>query len=332
MLRRCALGGALHAISSAAPHRLCDPWQAAKWIFWKSMPFAVVEFSRDHAMLCYVQPKKSPGSRIVPSHTRAIAKTEARLFGKVVEVILTIVRAFHLGFLFAPVFLSAPPLLLMALNRDAWMELLYRTLRMAGPAFIKWGQVRSALPLASSRCLTTTSCSPPPLSLPPDTPPSRSCLSPLVPLSSPIRFRLASGPPPGRTFSLRTCAAASSASRRTPLRTSSGTRAARWRTLSASRSRWGGKRNQLLTHACVCARIDRMSCPCAVVVATLSAIMHLVAGVVSPAGSVWSWALCSDGTREAILHTDAPPPFLPPLGPLPQPPPFPARVFSHPTQ
>ncbi len=58
------------------------------------------------------------------------------------EAILTLARAVHLGILFAPLILLAPAALLYGYGRDAWMNLLNRTLRLAGPAFIKWGQAR----------------------------------------------------------------------------------------------------------------------------------------------------------------------------------------------
>ena len=68
------------------------------------------------------------------------------------EVLHVFFRAVHLSVLFTPLLLSAPLLLVLGVSREHWMELLYETLRLSGPAFIKWGQARRC-PLHSHRSM-----------------------------------------------------------------------------------------------------------------------------------------------------------------------------------
>jgi aarF domain-containing kinase len=64
-----------------------------------------------------------------------------------VEMVIIILRSIYLAFLFTPSILMAP----FADNlgskyRKTWLRLVHRTLEMAGPAFIKWGQWAATRP------------------------------------------------------------------------------------------------------------------------------------------------------------------------------------------
>lgn len=59
------------------------------------------------------------------------------------EEVYTFLRGLYLTLLFTPVLLSSPLCGGLGWGWNAWVELLCWTLTKAGPAFIKWGQVRS---------------------------------------------------------------------------------------------------------------------------------------------------------------------------------------------
>jgi hypothetical protein len=109
----------------------------------RASPIAVAELARSAGAYCYAVAPQAPVRHAATAAALALPRSGvsvALLASQ--EAILTLARAVHLGILFAPLILLAPAALLYGYGRDAWMNLLNRTLRLAGPAFIKWGQAR----------------------------------------------------------------------------------------------------------------------------------------------------------------------------------------------
>lgn len=108
---------------------------------WKAIPFVVAELGRSSQVYCYaLQPRRSPCTAPKAAQLAIQQQSIQQLLATALEVLLTIGRAIQLSFMFSPVLFSAPLCLLAGYKRDLWMDLLYQTLRLAGPAFIKWGQ------------------------------------------------------------------------------------------------------------------------------------------------------------------------------------------------
>ena len=108
-----------------------------------------MELGRAASAACYAVQPSPPVRRASAALALALPRSPAAAaLHASHELVLTALRVVHLSILFAPLLFSAPLCLLYGLGRDAWMELLNRTLRAAGPAFIKWGQActRGALP------------------------------------------------------------------------------------------------------------------------------------------------------------------------------------------
>lgn len=68
------------------------------------------------------------------------------LVARLAEEISLIQRGVFLFFLFMPMLVTAPVLLLTDKHRDNWMKLMIWTIEHAGPAFIKWGQWAATRP------------------------------------------------------------------------------------------------------------------------------------------------------------------------------------------
>ncbi|KAF5441807.1 hypothetical protein F2P56_036976 [Juglans regia] len=74
----------------------------------------------------------------------------------VVEGVVLFVRALYLAILFSPTFTMAPLVDCLGPRfRKLWLQVLHRTLEIAGPAFIKWGQWAATRPDLFPRDLCT---------------------------------------------------------------------------------------------------------------------------------------------------------------------------------
>jgi aarF domain-containing kinase len=95
---------------------------------------------------CYQKTLSKNGS----SHTLAegsltLAQLNA-LVSRLAEEITLVQRGVFLFFLFIPMLVTAPVLLLTDKHRDNWLKLMIWTIEHAGPAFIKWGQWAATRP------------------------------------------------------------------------------------------------------------------------------------------------------------------------------------------
>ena len=109
----------------------------------RATPFAIVELSRSAAAYCYAAQPQPPVRHAAAAAALALPRSSVALAMHVsAEVVLTLARVVHLGVLFGPLLVTAPLCLGYGWGRAFWMRLLNGTLRRAGPAFIKWGQVR----------------------------------------------------------------------------------------------------------------------------------------------------------------------------------------------
>jgi len=118
----------------------------------RATPVALFELARSAALQarCQAQP---PAPQRTAAAAAALARPRRPLAAALRaggEALLTLVRALQLALLFAPLLASAPLCLLYDLGREQWLHALNQTLRLAGPAFIKWGQARCAARLLAA--------------------------------------------------------------------------------------------------------------------------------------------------------------------------------------
>ena len=118
-------------------------WHAARALLGTAVPLTVAELSRGAWLFAHVNTQVAHPPRVATAAADlALHRLPLALAVRsVAEVVLTLVRAAHLVLLFAPLLATAPLCLLQGIGRAQWMEALNSTLRAAGPAFIKWGQV-----------------------------------------------------------------------------------------------------------------------------------------------------------------------------------------------
>jgi hypothetical protein len=129
-------------------------WQAARVLLGPVVPLTAAELSRGVWLYAHALNSQQVVTTTPPRHATAAAalalpRVPLQLAVRsLAETVLTLARAVHLVLLFAPLVFTAPLCLLHGFGRAQWMETLNSTLRAAGPAFIKWGQVRARLLLS----------------------------------------------------------------------------------------------------------------------------------------------------------------------------------------
>ncbi|KAL4514181.1 hypothetical protein Ndes2437B_g04166 [Nannochloris sp. 'desiccata'] len=94
---------------------------------------------------CYQTTARNAASHTLAEGSLTLNQLNA-LVSRLAEEITLVQRGVFLFFLFIPVLVTAPVLLLTDRHRDNWLRLMIWTIEHAGPAFIKWGQWAATRP------------------------------------------------------------------------------------------------------------------------------------------------------------------------------------------
>ena len=135
---------ALAELRAAAQHSTAA--RASVGAVVRATPVALCELARTAALQarCSAAPLPPPRGAAAAAALAAPRRPLVAALQAAGEAVLTLARAVQLCLLFSPLLASAPLCLLYGLGREQWLHLLNQTLRVAGPAFIKWGQARGA--------------------------------------------------------------------------------------------------------------------------------------------------------------------------------------------